>query len=135
MLRCGPKSGISAAETPPCEAARHGFPQAGLQNALGQPEVLSAAHFTSPKDAAGSNPEGRFEGKGHLQAVPRHREQWQWRGSGRNRGIGTGMTRPPPALAQGGQKARLFFHLWKVCPWGPKKVDEKAGSRAVDEIN
>lgn len=51
-----PKAGISATETLLGEAARHAFPQAGLHFALGQPEVLSAALFASPKDAASSNP-------------------------------------------------------------------------------
>lgn len=79
-------------------------------------------------------PRAGFEGKGRLQAVPWHREQRQWWGRGRNRGIGTGATWPP-VLAQVGQKVHLFFLLWKVCPWGPKGVDEKAGSCAVDERN
>ena len=79
-------------------------------------------------------PRAGFEGKGRSQAVPRHREQRQWRGRGRNRGSGTGVTWPP-VLAQVGQKVRLLFLLWEVCPWGSKGVDEKAGSCAVDEIN
>jgi len=65
------------------------------------------------------------------RAIPRT-VQWQWRGRGRNQGSGTGATRPP-LLTQVGQKAHLFFLLWKVCPWGPKAVDATAGSCAVDE--